>query len=194
MPELTDLYASVADLREFGNINLAQADSAQAGSALLVASRWADEETNQRKYGFTTSVVGAQEVVQAPLGPVLGLPEYLVDINAVTQITVEQVVIDPTTYEVDTRSAVLLRFGGSWWGRCIITATWGWSYVPVAVKRATALYAAGLVVEGSDAEALTMRSISTTPEGQAPQFKAAAKRYMDHAAELLQPFKVPAII
>lgn len=186
MSDVTARYAEVDELRERFSLTSAAGNDNDLDEALYEASRWIDDQTHQTRYGFTSSLPGTVETLFDVTRSPVPLPAPLVADTAITQVTSAGKVLDPASYQAE--DLLLLHISASWATPLAITATWGWQEVPSQIKRATLLTGAAFIIEGSDTEALTMRSISTAPEAQATQYKLAAQRYMERAAALLERF------
>lgn len=195
-------YASVAHLRTFG-VTTAQADDATVSDAITVASRWVDDATDQIKYGFGNPVVGVTETMYGVRSLVMALPA---PVTAITSVTVNGNVTDPAQYALD--SPRVLRYLPSYvsWGGYLgwgtiaysygttvaITGTWGWATIPEAVRRATTLYAAGILL-GSDlasAEGVTSTQIGNFKESYGSDAENSPE---DRALDLLDRYILPVV-
>lgn len=150
----TAVYATIAQVRSFG-VDVSAAPDAMVTDALATASRWVDDRTDQRRFGFGAPVVGASVTVRNAVGPVVALPAPLSAITAVTVNGVAQT--DLTAWAVEGGDSRLLVFApngfeqriptmfqGSSWGLAPVlvpTGTWGYPDVPGLVSKATWLYA-----------------------------------------------------
>jgi len=153
------VYATVQQVRDFG-IAATDASDAVVSDALATASRWVDNQTDQRLFGFGAPVVGATVTLRDVSGPVATLPAPLSAVTAVlVNVTVQT---DLTAWVVEGVDNRLLRFApngfstqiggrlgarvGGYAASLTVTGTWGYPTVTAAASKASWLYAAHQLV------------------------------------------------